>query len=131
MTEEETLKGAINRIENISKEVPDADFWVGIEGGLEEIEGEMEAFAWMVVKSKEGRIGKGRSASFFLPKNIVRLIKAGKDLSEADDLVFGRTNSKLTNGAVGILTDDVVTRTTYYESGMILALIPFRKPELY
>jgi non-canonical (house-cleaning) NTP pyrophosphatase len=34
-------------------------------------------------------------------------------------------------GAVGILTGDVLTRTTYYEPAIILALIPFKNPELY
>lgn len=131
MTEEETLKGAKNRAENASKKQPKADYWVGIEGGLEEINGGMEAFAWIVVKSKDGVLGKGRTGSFFLPNKVTKLIKEGKELGEADDIVFGRTNSKQSNGAVGILTGDVLTRTTYYEPAVVLALIPFKSPELY
>lgn len=131
MTEEETLTGAQNRAENASKEKPNADYWVGIEGGLEEINGEMEAFAWIVIKAKDGQLGKGRTGSFFLPKKVAELIKQGKELGEADDIVFGRSNSKQTNGAVGILTGDVLTRTTYYEPAVVLALIPFKNGELY
>lgn len=131
MTEEETLKGALNRAENVSKLSPDADYWVGIEGGLEEINGQMETFAWIVVKHKDGKIGKGKTGSFFLPQKIAELIKQGKELGEADDIVFGKTNSKQSNGAVGILTNDVLTRTTFYEPAVILALIPFKNPELY
>src|SRR3990167_4274778 len=108
LSEEETLKGAINRVENVSKLKPTSDYWVGIEGGLQEVGREMEAFAWIVVKAKNG-----------------------KELGEADDIVFGRTNSKQANGAVGILTNDTITRTTYYEQAMILALIPFKNPKLY
>jgi non-canonical (house-cleaning) NTP pyrophosphatase len=52
-------------------------------------------------------------------------------LGEADDLVFGRSNSKQANGAVGLLTDDAVTRTTYYVPAVIFALIPFKNAELY
>lgn len=131
MSEEETLRGAMNRANNASKKVPNADYWVGIEGGLEEINGEMEAFAWIVIKSKEGVFGKGRTGSFFLPKKVIELVKQGKELGEADDIVFGKTNSKQSNGAVGILTDDVLTRTTYYEPAVILALVPFKNPSLY
>jgi len=131
MSEEETLQGATNRAINASKKVPNADYWVGIEGGLEEINGEMEAFAWIVIKSKEGVFGKGRTGSFFLPKKVIELVKQGKELGEADDIVFGKTNSKQSNGAVGILTDDVLTRTTYYEPAVILALVPFKNPSLY
>ena len=131
MSEEETLKGATTRAENASLTETNADYWVGIEGGLEEINGEMEAFAWIVVKSKEGIFGKGRTGSFFLPKQVVKLIKQGYELGTADDMVFKRENSKQSNGAVGILTGDVLTRTTYYEPAVILALIPFKNPTLY
>lgn len=131
MSDEETLLGATNRVNNVSELVPKADYWVGIEGGLREIKGEMEAFAWIVVKSNDGKIGKGKTGSFFLPKRMVELVKTGKELGEADDIVFGKVNSKQANGTVGNLTNDVLTRITYYEPAVILALIPFKNPKLY
>ncbi len=131
MSEVETLNGAINRAENVSKLENKADFWVGIEGGLEEISTEMESFAWVVVKSKSGKFGKGRTGSFFLPDKVTRLIKQGKELGEADDIVFKMENSKQANGSVGILTGNVLTRTSFYEPAVILALIPFKNGELY
>jgi inosine/xanthosine triphosphatase len=131
MTEKETLEGALNRASNAQVLVPDADYWVGIEGGLEKVAEEMETFAWIVVKSRDGKIGKGRTGSFFLPKKVRKLIEKGKELGEADDIVFGMTNSKQANGSVGILTGDVLTRTTFYEPAVILALIPFKNQDLY
>ncbi|MDO8265073.1 MAG: inosine/xanthosine triphosphatase [Candidatus Parcubacteria bacterium] len=128
--DEETFQGALNRTENVSK-ITDADFWVGIEGGIEEKNTDMEAFAWVVVKAKDGKIGKGRTGTFFLPPKIAELIKQGKELGEADDIVFGRKNSKQSNGAVGILTDDVVDRIKYYTEAVVLALIPFKNKHLY
>ena len=76
-------------------------------------------------------VGKGRSGTFFLPPKIAELIRQGKELGEADDIVFGRTNSKQENGAVGILTDGVVDRTKYYTEAVVLALIPFKNERLY
>ncbi len=131
MSEEETLKGATNRVSNAMKEVEGGDYWIGIEAGLEEIDGGMEAFAWIVIKSKGGVMGKGRTGSFFLPDKVVQLVREGKELGEADDIVFGMTNSKQANGAVGILSGDVVTRKSFYEEAVILALIPFRNRNLY
>lgn len=131
MSNNETLRGATNRVNNVSNLVTEADYWVGIEGGLEEIDGELEAFAWVVVKSKDGKMGKGRTGSFFLPEKVAELVKQGMELGEADDIVFGMTNSKQINGAVGILTGDVLTRTTYYEPAVILAIIPFKNKTLY
>lgn len=131
MSEEETIRGATNRAENASKQKTKADYWVGIEGGLEEVDGEMEAFAWIVIKHKNGKIGKGRTGSFFIPQKVAELVKEGKELGDADDIVFKRKNSKQANGAVGILTGDVLTRTTFYEHAVMMALIPFKNPTLY
>ena len=58
----ETLKGATNRAENVSKLTSDADYWVGIEGGIEDTEHGMEASAYMVVKS-EGKLSDSNVAS--------------------------------------------------------------------
>lgn len=127
----ETFLGAWNRATNVSKIVINADFWVGIEGGIEEKNSDMGAFAWVVIKSKSGKLGKGRTGTFFLPSKIAELIKQGKELGEADDIVFGRTNSKQENGAVGILTGNVIDRTKYYIEPVIFALIPFKNEKLY
>ncbi len=127
----EAFTGALNRADGASKEVSDGDFWVGIEGGIEEKNFDMEAFAWVVIKSKNDTYGKGRTGTFFLPPKIAELIKQGKELGEADDIVFGRSNSKQKNGAVGILTGDVVDRTKYYTEAVVFALIPFKNKKLY
>jgi non-canonical (house-cleaning) NTP pyrophosphatase len=104
---------------------------VGIEGGVAEKKGEMEAFAWVVIRSREGLEGKGRTGTFFLPPAVQELVNAGKELGEADDIVFGRENSKQQNGAVGLLTGDVIDRTHYYTEAVVLALIPFKNKRLY
>lgn len=126
----ETFTGALNRANTASKEIGQADFWIGIEGGIEEKGSDMEAFAWVVIKSKN-KYGKGRTGTFFLPPKIAELIRQGKELGEANDIVFGRNNSKQEDGAVGILTGGVVDRTKYYTEAVIFALIPFRNEELY
>lgn len=131
VTDEETFRGAMNRTLRAKGEAPEADYWVGLEGGLERKDGGMEAFAWMVALSSLGKIGTGRTSTFVLPPKVAELIEQGMELGEADDIVFGRTNSKQQNGAVGILTGDAVTRAAYYEQAMIMALIPHKHPELY
>ncbi|HQA29691.1 MAG TPA: inosine/xanthosine triphosphatase, partial [Brevefilum fermentans] len=91
---------------------------------------EMISFAWVVVLSGE-RVGSSRTAHFKLPAEVKNLVEAGMELGDADDVVFGIENSKQKSGAVGLLTGDVVTRKTLYEQAVILALIPFKQPELY
>ena len=67
MGEEETLLGATNRVNNVSLLSPEADYWVGIEGGSKIVDQGMETFAWVVIKSKNNLVSRGRTASSFLP----------------------------------------------------------------
>ena len=131
MTNEETLQGAKNRAKYLKENYPDGEFYVGIEGGIQSIGEEMEAFAWIVVTNKDGLTGKAQTSTFQLPSRIVELIQQGVELGHADDLVFNRKNSKQGNGAVGILTGDVIDRIEYYRHAVILALIPFINKKLY
>jgi inosine/xanthosine triphosphatase len=126
----ETLQGALRRAESAAALEPNADYWVGIEGGVDEQIGGMCAFAWVVVRSRE-QTGKSRTGAFFLPPQVVEYVRQGKELGEADDLVFGRSNSKQTNGAIGLLTGDIVDRAALYEQAIILALVPFKNGDLY
>jgi non-canonical (house-cleaning) NTP pyrophosphatase len=85
----------------------------------------------VVVLSPAGMAGKGRTGTFFLPPAVAALIQQGKELGEADDIVFAQSNSKQKNGAIGILTGDVIDRAALYEPAVIMALLPFKNPELY
>jgi inosine/xanthosine triphosphatase len=129
MTSVETLQGAVSRVKAARDLVPEGDYWVGIEGGVEAQSGELEVFAWIVVASRES-LGKSRTATFSLPLEVSRLVQQGIELGDADDTVFGRSNSKQQNGSVGLLTDDVITRLAYYEHAVILALVPFKNSHL-
>ncbi len=130
MTEEETLMGAMNRANYARNMHQDALYWVGIEGGIHQEPEIMEAFAWIVILS-DNRLGRARTATFQLPPEIVKLVNSGVELGHADDMIFRRTNSKQGNGAVGILTNDLIDRTDYYRHAVVLALIPFIHPKLY
>ena len=130
MTDEETLMGAQNRAKNAQIIFPNSNYWVGIEGGVENKNNEMNAFAWVVILSAD-KMGKSKTATFYLPKAISTLVKNGVELGHADDLVFKRNNSKQRNGAIGILTHGLIGRIAYYESAVTMALIPFMNPDLY
>ena len=104
---------------------------MGIEGGVadtpEQMAGTLESFAWVVViDQEEGSIGKARTAAFYQPEEVAKLVRGGVELGLADDTVFGRSNSKQSSGSVGLLTGDVIGREAYYVQAVILALIPFK-----
>lgn len=126
----ETMRGARNRVENARAAQPDAEYWVGIEGGIEDSAQGMSCFARVHIINRAGTVGIGQTAVFYLPHEVAELVRQGIELGYADDIVFQRDNSKQANGAIGILTDDVIDREAYYVHAVIMALVPFKNPAL-
>lgn len=130
MSDAETLQGALNRARNARAAVPAAQLWLGLEGGLQPVGEVLRGFAWVQMLAP-ACAGRSRTATFDLPEEVARLVRAGHELGHADDIVFRRSNSKQGSGSVGNLTGDVLTRTEYYEQAVLLALIPLRNAGLH
>ncbi len=126
----ETLQGALNRAQAARQAVSDADYWIGIEGGVEQDGPDLCAFAWIAICSPT-LTGRGRTGTFTLPPRVAELVRQGMELGEADDVVFNRSNSKQENGAIGILTHNLLDRAGLYEQAVVLALVPFMNPDLF
>lgn len=122
----ETFQGAYQRVNAIFDE--HYDFCVGVEGGIDYQQGEMIGFAWIVIRSIQG-YGKARTATFFLPSSITHLVSQGVELGVATDQVFNSKHSKRKGGAVGALTNNLITRTELYAHAVILAMIPFMQAD--
>ncbi|WP_274064065.1 inosine/xanthosine triphosphatase [Vibrio parahaemolyticus] len=124
MTNEETHRGALNRVKNAKVEMPTADFYVGLEAG---IEGNV-TFAWMVIESDTHR-GESRSASLMLPPEVLAQLADANELGDVMDKEFGTENVKQKGGAISLLTQNQLTRSSVYHQALILALIPFTNPD--
>jgi inosine/xanthosine triphosphatase len=126
MSSDETLQGAINRVADASRSNPGADYYVGIEAGLD---GPF-TFAWIVIKHQQ-KLSKSRSASFMLPPEVLKAITAGQELGDIMDTLFKQQNIKQQGGAIGLLTAGKLTRSAVYHQALILAMIPFLNTALY
>lgn len=124
-SDSETRQGARNRALHASQAIGDADYWVGMEGGIEVIDEQLMAFAWMVVRSTEGNSSEARSVTLPLPPAVRELVESGMELGDANDKVFATVNSKQGGGAYGLLTAGRYTRESVYEQTLIIALTPF------
>lgn len=132
MTDNETLECAYRRLDYCTANATDVDFYVAHEGGVNRDHvGQMETFCWVLILDNNGKIGRARTCSLVVPSKVAALVDSGMELGKADDIVFGVSNSKQVNGAVGILTNNIITRTSLYSDATVLALIPFMNPELY
>lgn len=115
----ETLQGAHNRLAHLEQLVK-ADFYVSIEAGLDDA----LTFAWILIKH-QGHLGMSRSASLMLPPAALALIEQGMELGDAMDKLYGTANIKQAGGAIGLLTENRLSRSSVYQQALTLALIPF------
>ncbi len=125
MSDDETRRGAENRVASVKKAQPDADFYVGLEGGLDTFDGRLMAFAWMAIEGPGRKFSESRSPTLPLPPGVQQLVEDGLELGDANDRVFSTLNSKQGGGAFGLLTNGLYTRESIYTQTLIFALIPF------
>lgn len=116
----ETRSGARNRVMAARQVCPEADFWVGVEAGIED----NMTFAWMVIENAHLR-GESRSASLILPESILQGIISGRELGQEMARITGIADIKRQGGAIGVFTDGRLTRSSVYHQALLLALVPF------
>ena len=132
MSDDEIRTGALGRIKHARELSPDADFYVGLEGGVEEMYGEMYNYGWVAIESKDFKKGFGRTIAFAIPPAIRdAIVHEGLEQSTATDKVLSKTGTKTGTGTIGPLTNDALTYTDWYTPAVICALIPFLKEDLY
>jgi len=128
--DEETFQGALNRALNLKRKF-EADFYVGIEGGVSKIFGRWFSFGAVCIVDRDGIYGFGTSPLFELPQWVVEELKGGKELGEVMDELEGRKGIKRREGAIGVFTKGVMKRKDLYVPGIITALIPHLNRELF
>lgn len=120
---EETRAGARNRIANARRLRPDADFWVAIEAGIDDD----STFSWVAIETHERR-AEARSATLPLPDVILEKVRAGEALGSVMSRYTGIDDIGRKEGAIGIFTKGILTRTSVYHQAVLLALSPFHNP---
>ncbi len=132
---EETLRGAENRAEILKElngtEGYNADFFVGVEGGIIKKYGRWFAFGGMCVVDKTGRRGFGTSAHFEIPAMVSSRLLEREELGDVMDEIIKMKNTKQNMGAIGFFTNGVMNRKELYISGLVAALVPFNHKDMY
>ena len=133
--DDETFKGAKNRAKALVKlakeENLSADYFVGIEGGIIEEHDQWFALGCICILNNKGEASFGTSALFPLPSIIVDELLNGKELGHVIDEIAKDENTKQKGGAIGYLTNGIITRKELYKQGIISALVRFLHPQLY
>lgn len=117
---EETRRGARQRVVHARRQRPAADYWVAIEAGIDSD----STFSWIVIENQERR-GESRSATLPLPKVILERVLAGEALGPVMSAWSGISDIGRKEGAIGVFTGGQLTRCSIYQQAVLLALSPF------
>lgn len=113
----------------------EADIYVGLEGGFHSISisGEWHTFlrGWAYATDGE-RSAFGAAPSISVPPDIVKSVVQGRrELGMVIDEVAGGRDIRSKQGAWGVLSRDLVTRSLSFELALIAAFAPFYNPKFY
>lgn len=101
---------------------------MGLEGGVDP---DGSLIHCVAVVNSEGRENLTWGVRFPLPPAVVARVLRGEELGPIIDELTGREESKKELGAVGLLTNEIFTRTEMMSGPLACALMPFLHPELY
>ncbi len=130
MSDVETITGARNRAQ-AALLMTQADFGVGIEGGLQKIGDDWFDCGWVVIIDQKKITGIGSSARILTPPKMMNKILAGDELGHVIDLFFDTKNARQSTGHFGLMTNNAITRTSGYVDGIVMALARFLHPDLF
>jgi inosine/xanthosine triphosphatase len=139
LTDWQLMQGARERAlavrEVLAERRLQADLYVGLEGGFHSIslEGEWHTFLRGWAYATDGENGYfGAAPAITVPKSIVKsVIEGRRELGLVIDEVAGARDVRSRQGAWGVLSRDLVTRSLSFELALVAAFAPFYNSALY
>jgi len=139
LTDEELMLGAKSRAEAVRKllqqENKTAHLYVGLEGGFHTVELENQTYTFLrgwafVTDGSRGNFGA--SPSIPVPDSIVkRVAEENRELGDVIDEVARESDIRSRQGAWGVFSRNLLTRSTSFETALIAAFAPFYNEKLY
>ncbi|MBP1915316.1 DUF84 family protein [Lederbergia galactosidilytica] len=108
-SDEETMKGALNRAEFCVHQ-HDVDFGVGLEGGVTETPAGLFIINWGALAVKDQATFVAGGARIKLPEEIAKRLRSGEELGPVMDDFCHRENIRHGEGAIGVFTNGMITR---------------------
>ena len=139
LTDWQLMQGAQERAfavrESLQSRRLEADIYVGLEGGFHSVSiaGEWHTFLRGWAYATNGQRGAfGAAPSISVPAAIVKNVVEGRrELGVVIDEVTGGRDIRSKQGAWGVLSRDLVTRSMSFELALVAAFAPFYNPKFY
>ncbi|MFC0522278.1 DUF84 family protein [Pontibacillus salicampi] len=118
-SDEETYEGAINRARECANSAKGC-MGIGLEGGVMELENELYLCNWGVLVDAEENTFTASGARIPLPEEIAKELEKGRELGDVMDAFAEREGIRLNEGAIGIFTNNLVSRMDMFEHVVLL-----------
>ncbi len=136
LSQEQMIEGAIERARFVWKNQTGLRYSVGLEGGTfpvtaPSLPDEVQYFLQNWVFAFDGTRGYlGSSPAIMLPETISHaLYREKRELAEVIDAFSGKHDVRSNEGAFGVLSRDLLTRSAAFELAVINAFVPFFNPD--
>ncbi|KAF2077825.1 hypothetical protein CYY_000870 [Polysphondylium violaceum] len=137
LSDQETMQGAINRAKKALENTPEAEFGIGMEGGIHHITEPVDKWfecGWIVVVNRNNldELGIASTARFELPKKVMHEILVNhKELAEIMDDLTNKKDIRSNEGAMGVFTNSLLHRDLIYSHALVFAFSRFTTPSSF
>jgi inosine/xanthosine triphosphatase len=113
ISDEETIKGAINRAEN-ALQMGQGDIAIGLEGGVVESPFGLFLCNWGALAKQDHPTIIAGGARILLPVDIARRLRNGEELGPVMDDYTKKQNIRQQEGAIGVFTNNQINRVEMF-----------------
>ena len=133
ISEDEGIRGAINRASHAQEKYLAADYFIGMEGFVDTNNYGMFLAGAVAILDKDGKVGIGISAKMLLPSFIKKKIEEGHELGPLikDLMNDAEDNIRQYDGTNGILSKGLYNRVDEFKNAAECALARFQSSELF
>jgi inosine/xanthosine triphosphatase len=121
----------IGAMERARLALADADLGIGLEAGVFETEDGLYDIQYCAIIDKRGHYSIGHGSGFRYPPEIEKAVRNGEQVGKAFRDIYGWETDGKVIGAIGFLTDGLLTRTKLAEQAVMAAMVPRIRPELF
>jgi len=117
-SDEETRLGAMNRAKACLNS--DVELGIGLEGGVMKLDGILYLCNWGAMAMSNGKVLTASGARIPLPAVVEKALLTGEELGDIMDRYAKKQDVRKTEGAIGIFTNNLVSRKDMFVHVMLL-----------
>ena len=117
-SDEETRLGAMNRAKACLNS--DVELGIGLEGGVMKLDGILYLCNWGAMAMSNGKVLTASGARIPMPAVVEKALLTGEELGDIMDRYAKKQDVRKTEGAIGIFTNNLVSRKDMFVHVMLL-----------